>query len=274
MNERLKQKIYNYWNRQTCGTIHTRQPKHSKSYFEEIEAYRYSVEPEIFSFAQFTRMYGQRVLEVGIGAGTDFIQWVRSSAQTTGLDLTWEAIENTRHRLDVYGLKAHLIQGDCEHLAFANDSFDLVYSWGVIHHTPDTWRALDEIIRVCRPGGSCKLMLYNRHSVAALTVWLEFCLITGQPWHSLSWALWHHMESLGTKAFTPAEVEAHLKARGIRRPVVRSKPTHYDRPQSTGPLKSRWLRLVSLILATVLGWRKAGWFITIEFQKSPMEHGI
>ena len=67
--EHLKQEVYNYWNKASCGTEFVKKEKFSKEYFEEIEQIRYLVEPEIFAFAQFTRFYGKKVLEVGVGAG-------------------------------------------------------------------------------------------------------------------------------------------------------------------------------------------------------------
>ena len=131
-----------------------------------------------------------KVLEVGVGAGTDFLQWVRAGAGTYGVDLTEEAIEHARRRLDVYGLTAKDIRvADAEAPPCGNDTFDVVYSWGVIHHTPDTERALAEIVRVCRPGGRLKVMIYNRHSLLAYRTWVRFALLRGRPGRSLSWVL-------------------------------------------------------------------------------------
>src|SRR5476649_1804025 len=127
----LKQEVHTYWNKLSCGTEHTQQEKYSK----DIESFRYTVEPEIFSFAQFTRFRDKKVLEVGVGAGTDFLQWVRAGAQAHGIDLTQEAVDNVRHRLALYNLQATDIRvADAEKLPYENDSFDLAYSWGVIHH--------------------------------------------------------------------------------------------------------------------------------------------
>ena len=82
--ERLKGQIKEYWNREICGTAVASSEKYSRQYFDEIEDSRYSIEPEVFSFAQFTRFRCQKVLEVGVGAGTDFIQWVRAGAKAYG----------------------------------------------------------------------------------------------------------------------------------------------------------------------------------------------
>jgi len=93
-----------FWENKSCGTEFTKEDKYSKNYYEDIENYRYSVEPEIFSFAQFSRFYGRKVLEVGYGAGTDFLQWVRSGAKAYGVDITREGYENLINRLKVYNL--------------------------------------------------------------------------------------------------------------------------------------------------------------------------
>jgi 2-polyprenyl-3-methyl-5-hydroxy-6-metoxy-1,4-benzoquinol methylase len=98
--EPLKAEVKAYWNRQSCETDHARAQKFSREYFEEIERFRYSTQPFIHSFAQFTRYHGKRVLEVGFGAGTDFIQWLRAGAIVSGIDLTEEALANLTHRIE------------------------------------------------------------------------------------------------------------------------------------------------------------------------------
>ncbi|HEX6308362.1 MAG TPA: methyltransferase domain-containing protein [Longimicrobiales bacterium] len=260
----LKQEVREFWDQNTCGTGVTQEQRFSKQYFDEIEAYRYATEPEIFSFAQFTRYHGQKLLEVGVGAGTDFLQWVRAGTRAHGVDLTPAAVEHVQHRLDVYGLRAEDVRvADAEALPFAEGTFDVVYSWGVIHHSPDTERALHELVRVTRPGGTCKIMIYNRHSLCALLMWVRQALLRGRPWKSLSWCLYHYVESKGTKAYTRAEVRrmlARLPAEEIRIATIL---THSDRLASSGPIR----RSVARLLAFLLGGNRAGWFMTIEFRK-------
>ena len=163
----LKNQVCEFWNQQSCDTQVAKAAKFSAQYFEEIEAFRYYDQPFIHAFAQFTRYRGKRVLEVGFGAGTDFIQWLRAGAVATGIDLTPEALDHLAHRIAAYGLPpAENIQvADAESLPFADNAFDLGYSYGVLHHTPDTIKALQELTRVVRPGGELKVMLYNRHSI-------------------------------------------------------------------------------------------------------------
>jgi ubiquinone/menaquinone biosynthesis C-methylase UbiE len=204
----LKAQVKAFWNRQSCDTHRTAAEKFSRQYFDQIEELRYAGDDVIHSFAQFTRYHGQRVLEVGFGAGTDFIQWLRAGAIASGIDLTEEALDNLNHRVAVYGLPRPecALVADAEHLPFPSGSFDLGYSWGVLHHTPDTERAIAELVRVVRPGGEIKIMLYNRHSIYALRCWLHNALRKGRPWKTLRWVLWNHIESIGTKGYTRKEL--------------------------------------------------------------------
>jgi len=259
--------VFEFWNRRPCGTDfpgNDRFERYSRAYFDALEASRYANEPEVPSFAQFARYHGRKILEVGVGAGTDFLQWVRAGADAHGIDLTPEAIEIVRRRLAVYGLQAaELRTADCEALPHPENSFDLVYSWGVIHHTPSADRALEEIVRVCRPGGTCKLMLYHRHSLVALFLWGRRALLVGKPWRSVAWCISNFMESAGTKAFTPAEVRRMLQGLPVEdiriRTVLTVYDTLHDRP---------WpLRAAAKMLAALLGRDRVGWFMTVEFTK-------
>lgn len=262
--EGLKKEVCDYWNEQVCGSQTTDKAKYSKEYFDEIENHRYLVESEILSFAQFANFSGKKVLEVGIGAGTDFTQWVRAGAKAYGIDLTSEAIEHVNRRLAIYGLKAEEVRvADCEALPYESNSFDLVYSWGVIHHTPNTQKALGEIIRVTRSGATCKIMIYNRHSLYAFYLWARKALLMGRPWKSFSWCIYNFMESTGTKAFTKKEVAlmlASLPVEGIRiQPVL----TYYDK---LGMYNS-FIRFAAKVLSILFGGDRAGWFMTIQFNK-------
>src|SRR5713101_9630111 len=100
--DHLKAQVKEFWNRQSCDTQVAKAARLSKAYFDEIEAFRFRDQPFIHSFAQFSRYRGKRVLEVGFGAGTDFIQWLRAGAIATGIDLTQEAMDNLTHRIAVY----------------------------------------------------------------------------------------------------------------------------------------------------------------------------
>lgn len=262
--EKIKARVKDYWNSQACGTQVTKKDKFSKEYFEDIERERYEKEPEIFSFAQFTRFHGQRLLEVGVGAGTDFLQWVRAGTKAHGIDITPEAIDHMQKRLKLYGLEAKELKvADSENLPFSDDQFEVVYSWGVIHHTPDTAKAFREIVRVSKPGGTCKIMVYHRHSLLAYFFWVKHALLKGRPWKSLSWVLYNHMESIGTKAYTKKEIIRILEGQPIENLSIRPILSFWDRLERFNPI----FRAIAKLAATLLGRNKVGWFLTIEFRK-------
>lgn len=262
--ELLKNKVRKHWDSQACGTDKSDKEKFSKTYFDEIENYRYTVEPEIFSFAQFTRHHGQKMLEVGMGAGTDFLQWVRAGTQAHGVDLTPESIQHIEQRLSLYNLKAQEVQvADCENIPYPDNNFDLVYSWGVIHHTPDTPKALAEIVRVMRPGGTGKIMIYNRYSLVAFFLWIRKALFKARPWKSLSWCLYHFMESKGTKAYTRKEAQKMLKKLPVENIQIQTVLTYYDKLGYSNKL----FQFCARLLAVICGGNRVGWFMTIKFTK-------
>lgn len=264
IEEQLKAEVARYWNQASCGTEQIQEEKFSKAYFEKIEAHRYTVEPEIFSFAQFTRFSKAKVLEVGIGAGTDFIQWVRAGAYAYGIDLTQEAIDNVQHRLDLYGLKAQEIRiADAENLPYEENSFDLVYSWGVIHHSPNTKKCLEEMIRVTKSGGRIKIMIYHRHSLVVFYRYLRAALFKGKPFRSFSHVLFYDVESLGTKGYTLKEAKAMLKGEPVEILEIQSKVTSHDLLKA----KSRFAQWLGSLTAFVFGRDRCGFYMTMDLKK-------
>ena len=188
MNETMskeKKAVYEYWNINPCITGQPEKRELDMEYFEEMERLRYDSEPYIWDFAQFTRYSGKKILEIGIGVGTDFIQWVRAGCIATGCDLTQTAVEYTKKRLETYNLSAEVRPADCENLPFGDESFDLVYSFGVIHHTPDTEKAVSEICRVIKKGGTAKVMLYHRRSWFVFRYWIDYALKKLRPFRSI-----------------------------------------------------------------------------------------
>ena len=263
----LKARVKAFWNRESCDTGQAHSEKFSREYFEQIEQWRYWDQPFIHSFAQFTRYRDKRVLEVGFGAGTDFIQWLRAGARVSGVDLTEEALANVRHRIQVYGLPQpeNLQVADAENLPFPASTFDLGYSWGVLHHTPNTEKALAELVRVVRPGGEIKIMLYNRRGMYAWKMWVKHALLKGRPWKSLRWVLWNHVESIGTKGYTEKEVRRMLTPLGLTDIHMERFLTSNDRVISPGLLP----RLGDFVLAYIhaLTGNRLGWFRGISARK-------
>lgn len=146
----------------------------SQDWFEEIDrrflasAY-YAHGKDGTPFGRFLSpalVNGKDVLEVGCGMGTHAAMLARAGANLTAVDITEYAVEMTRRRFDIFKLPGRIQQADAEQLPFNDASFDLVWSWGVIHHSCSTRRCLQEITRVLRPGGRILLMVYHRRSSA------------------------------------------------------------------------------------------------------------
>jgi len=258
----LKAQAKAFWNRGSCDTSHTRAGKFTRDYFEQIEQWRYAAHPFIHSFAQFTRYRGKRVLEVGFGAGTDFIQWLRAGARVSGVDFAEEALANVTHRIQVYGLPRpeHLELADAEELPFAANTFDLGYAWGVLHHTPNTEQALAELVRVVRPGGEIKIMLHNRHSLTVFKMWLKYSFLKAHPWRSARWVISRHIESPGTKSYTAAEVRRMLAPLPLTSLRMETFITVSDRiSRRTFPFRAcnAGLGLVVALTGNRLGWFRA-----------------
>jgi ubiquinone/menaquinone biosynthesis C-methylase UbiE len=251
----LNQQVRGYWEMEPCGTgaaVVGELPRLSRAWFEQVEEHRYHVEPMIHTVAQFTRHHGKKLLEVGVGAGTDHLQFARAGADCHGVDLTDAAIETTRQRLLLYGFSSHLQRVDAEELPFADDSFDVVYSWGVIHHSEQPGRIVQEIHRVLRPGGRFIGMMYGRRSLVAFKLWVRHAFLQGRPWRSFADVISQHMESVGTRAYTVCELHELFGA--FRRVSAQPVLTVYDRQHWP-----RWLRPLFL--------DRWGWFITLRADK-------
>lgn len=142
------------------------------------------------------------MLEIGVGLGADHQRFAEAGADLFGVDLTERAVEHTARRLAAFGLASELRVGDAEHLAFADAYFDRVYSWGVLHHTPATRKAIDEVWRVLKPGGRASVMIYHKWSLIGAMLWLRYALVEGRPWVSLDEIFSQYLESPGTKAYS------------------------------------------------------------------------
>jgi ubiquinone/menaquinone biosynthesis C-methylase UbiE len=163
-SSRLKERVRAFWQENPCGTKFADAPPGSRRFYELVEEHRYKKEWHIPEAAQFARAKDLAVLEVGCGLGTDGAQFAKAGARYTGIDLTDAAVELAKRRFELFDLPGTFRVTDAERLDFPDNSFDLVYSHGVLHHTPDTAAAIREIHRVLRPGGKAVVMLYHRDS--------------------------------------------------------------------------------------------------------------
>ena len=184
---------------------------------------------------------GRDVLEVGVGLGADHQRFAAVGACLTGVDLTERAVAHTGQRLAASGLSSHLQPADAENLPFANDSFDIVYSWGVLHHSPNTPKAIDEVWRVLRPGGSARVMVYHTHSMVGYMLWIRYALLAGRPGRSLADIYAQHLESPGTKAYTVAQ--AHKLFARFSKVEIETVLTHGDLLASAAGQRHRGLLL-------------------------------
>jgi 2-polyprenyl-3-methyl-5-hydroxy-6-metoxy-1,4-benzoquinol methylase len=177
-------KVREYWNSRPCNIRHSPKPVGTREYFDEVEARKYFVEHHIPGFAEFERWKGKKVLEIGCGIGTDTINFARHGAQVTAVDLTEKSLEVARQRAKVFGLEDRIrfVQANAEKLSdfVEPEPYDLVYSFGVIHHTPHPDLVMEEIRKFTGPGSTLQVMVYNRWSWKVL--WILFVYGAGRFW--------------------------------------------------------------------------------------------
>jgi ubiquinone/menaquinone biosynthesis C-methylase UbiE len=170
--------VRRFWDARPCNIRHSTQPVGSAEYYDEVEARKYFVESHIPGFADFERWRGKRVLEVGCGIGTDSVNFARAGAQLTAVDLSGESLRIASQRAEVMGVadRIDFVQANAEELTstLTGEPYDLVYSFGVIHHTPRPERALAEMRALTAPAGTLKLMVYHRRS------WKVFWIVAAQ----------------------------------------------------------------------------------------------
>ncbi len=197
-----KRKVYDFWNNSSCGEKLYLKESEKQSYNNQANS-RYELEGHmIFPFAKFSEYRGLKVLEIGVGLGADHQKFAESGSELYGIDLTERAVKHTSHRLLVFGLKSKITVGDAELLEFPDDFFDLVYSWGVLHHSPNTEKAISEVLRVLKPRGEAKIMIYHKWSIVGYMLWVRYALMSFKPWMKLENIYSLYLESPGTKAYS------------------------------------------------------------------------
>lgn len=213
-----KKAVRDFWDEASCGELLLLDASDKIGYLAQMEK-RYALEPFIEGFARFEDARDRDVLEIGVGLGADHQRFAQAGARLTGIDLTDRAVEHTRRRLGLLGLKSDLRVADAESLPFPDESFDWVYSWGVLHHSPHTPKAVSEVLRVLKRGGTAKVMMYHKWSLVGLMLWVRYALLGLRPWLSLRQIYARYLESPGTKAYSIAEARrlfSEFSSVGIR----------------------------------------------------------
>lgn len=159
--------VKKFWDTRPCNIRHSNKPIGSREYFDEVEKRKYFVEPHIPSFAEFEKWNGKRVLEIGCGIGTEATNFARNGAILTVIELSKESLELAKKRFEVYGLKANFILGnaeDLDNLLSKEEKFDLIWSFGVIHHSPHPEKILEKCKNFLKDDGEIRMMVYSKIS--------------------------------------------------------------------------------------------------------------
>lgn len=220
-----KQQVHDFWNKASCGENLYLQESDSEGYEAQARK-RYELEPYIMKFASFDTAKAKRVLEIGVGLGADHQRFAQAGADLYGIDLTERAVQHTLRRLTTFGLSSRLAMGDAEQLDFSPEHFDIIYSWGVLHHSPHTHEAIAEVWRVLKKGGTARVMIYHKWSLVGFMLWIRYALLGLRPWLSLSDIYARYLESPGTKAYSVAGARQLFSA--FSEVSIRTVLTHGD----------------------------------------------
>lgn len=164
----IKQKqeaVQKFWNYKPCDSDMSTEKHGAMAYYKEIEQDRYAYQDHINRIMDWILWKGKKVLEIGTGVGTDARNIIRRGGLYLGINVDQGSVDATKKALDVFGLEGGVEKCSATELFLPDDSVDIVYSFGVIHHIPDAATAISEIERILKPGGELLIMVYNRTSI-------------------------------------------------------------------------------------------------------------
>jgi len=267
--EAAKQAAIEQWTADPCGSNVAEGEQGSREYFENLLRVRDAYAPWMDEELGYAEAGGLRVLDVGCGQGIDVYHYAAAGADAAGVDLTPRHVELARLHTAAMGVRTTIVEGDAEHLPFADATFDRISSNGVLHHTPDMPAALREIYRVLKPGGEARVIVYNRNS---FHYWLAQFLRQGilRGWlfkeRSMEGVLSRGVEysSVGARplvrVYTPKQVTSMLSAAGFVNVTAHARHFNPSDTPITSVLESRLSVLRNPQVCERLG-RIGGWYV-------------
>jgi len=267
--QELKQEIRRFWGGMPCGVVSSRQPVNSHAFFAETARHRFQIHTDwdrafLRDAIRFHEHNNKQVLEIGCGIGVDGLEWALAGNRYVGLDYNLPSCQITRGRFQAAGREGSFSNGDAENLPFADESFDVIYSFGVLHHTPGTEKAVEEVYRCLKPGGLAIIMLYYKWSAMVFgDILLDRGLRQGALWKAggigqliSKYTEWDSQTETSVNPLT--RVFSKREARRMFRPFRDIEmELHYLWPGHFGPFRRLALLLPNSIthnLHRYLGW--------------------
>jgi ubiquinone/menaquinone biosynthesis C-methylase UbiE len=251
-----KDEVQNQWDNNPCGSHYVKDAtEHTLDWYLEAERYRYGeYAPWMRETMEFTLHRGEDVLEVGGGMGTDLAQFAMQGARVTDLDLSAGHLALAQENFRLRGLKGRFIHHDAEGMPFNDNEFDVVYSNGVIHHTPNTRQVVEEMYRVLKPGGKVIVMVYAENS---LHYWRNLVLELGMRQgllltHSIGDVMSRFVEITENNAKPLVKVYTKRRLCNLFRGFERIKIVQRQMVAAEVPRLLSWVKLP--ILGQLMGW--------------------
>lgn len=217
--------VKDYWDQRPCNIRHSNAKIGTVKYFNEVEKRKYFVEPHILKFAEFSRWKNKNVLEIGCGIGTDTINFAREGASVTAVELSKKSLNLAKKRATIFGLNKRIkfYYANAEDLSKSVPlkKYDLIYSFGVIHHTPNAQEVVYELKKYCKRETTVKIMVYHKFSWK--TLWILFKFGKGKFWKLNSLISQHSEAAFGspiTYLYSKKEIMRLLKGFRITNIVV------------------------------------------------------